>query len=281
MKACYADLHLHTTASDGTQTIDRLVTRAAAVGLSIIAVTDHDTISPELTRPTQFRNGIEVITGAEFKVDFDGIRGELLGYFIDPRAAALVELFSRMRRARDARMEEMVARCREVTGARIEIDEVRRLAAGSIGRPHLARILVQKGIVTTTREAFDTLIGSDKPCYVPIRKPNFREVAAAVHGAGGLTSIPHPCLMDVPDWGDFLSQVKREGVDGVEVFYPYQDVSRPLSIPSEEIRAMAEKYGFLLTGGSDDHGPDSVKEQLGKVKLPCRYVERMREFCRG
>lgn len=279
MKICYADLHLHTTASDGTQTVSQLASRAAAVGLSIVAVTDHDTISSELTTRSRVWNGIEVITGVEIKVDFDGVYGELLGYFIDPQAEALIDLFSRMQRAREARMEEMVDRCRDYTGVEISLEEVRRLAAGSIGRPHLAQVLVHKGVVATRREAFDTLIGNGKPCYVPIPRPGFREAARAVHEAGGATSIPHPCLMDVPEWEPFLAKVKEEGVDGIEVFYPYEDVTRELSIAPNEILSLAKKHGFLLTGGSDDHGPGSVKEELGKVRIPCKYVDRLKEFC--
>jgi len=275
MISCYADLHLHTTASDGTQTIPQLAARAKRIGLSIIAVTDHDTISSQLHSRTTELNGIEVITGVELKVDFDGIRGELLGYFIDPSAPALQELFSFMRDARDRRMEEMVARCRAYTGIDITIDEVRRLAKGSIGRPHLAQVLVERGVVTSSREAFDKLIGNDGPCYVPIRKPDFRAAASAIHTAGGVTSIPHPCLFDVPDWDSFLARVKPEGVDGVEVFYAY-DKPETLTVSPSEVLSLARKHGFLLTGGSDDHGPGSVREALGRIRIPCKYVEQLR-----
>jgi len=280
-RPCTADLHLHTTASDGTQTISQLAARAKAIGLSIIAVTDHDTISPELTEPTHTRCGVEVITGVELKVDFDGIRGEMLGYFIDPYAPALRRLFSFMGQARRRRMEEMVARCREVTGLPLDMAEVSRLAAGSIGRPHLAQILVEKGAVATKRAAFEELIGSEKPCYVPTPRPGFREAARAVHDAGGVTSIPHPCLMEVPDWNVFLPAVKAQGIDGIEVFYPYQKPPELLAVDPGDMLALAEANGFLLTGGSDDHGPESVKEELGKMAIPCRYVEALRAACPG
>ena len=275
MTECYADLHLHTTASDGTQTIPELAARARGVGLSIIAVTDHDTISPDLTAPTTKINGIEVITGVELKVLYDGIHGELLGYFIDPHSAALTELFSFMRAARESRMEEMVGRCRSYTGADITIAAVRALAKGSIGRPHLAQALVDQGVVTTKREAFDKLLGNGKPCYVALKKPDFRAAAQAVHAAGGVTSIPHPCLFDVPDWDSFLAYVKPEGVDGVEVFYAY-DRPNELTADPQEIMLLARKHGFLLTGGSDDHGPGSVRESLGRIRVPCKYVEELR-----
>jgi len=279
MNPCTADLHLHTTASDGTQTISQLAGRAKAIGLSIIAITDHDTISPELVERTHVRDAVEIITGVELKVDFDGIRGEMLGYFVDPHAPALRRLFAFMGQARRRRMEEMVARCRELTGLPLKMEDVSRLAAGSIGRPHLAQILVERGAVGTKRQAFEELIGSEKPCYVPTPRPGFREAARAVHDAGGVTSIPHPCLMDVPDWEGFLSLVTAQGIDGIEAFYPYQKPPELLAVDPEEILALAEAHGLLLTGGSDDHGPDSVKEELGKMRIPCEYVEALRAAC--
>ncbi len=280
MTECYADLHLHTTASDGTQTIPELAARARGVGLSIIAITDHDTISPDLTAPTTTVNGIEVITGVELKVLYDGIHGELLGYFIDPHSPALTELFSFMHAAREKRMEEMIARCRNYTDADITIAAVRALAKGSIGRPHLAQTLVDRGVVTTKREAFDKLLGNGKPCYVALEKPDFRAAARAIHAAGGVTSIPHPCLFDVPDWDSFLAYVKPEGVDGVEVFYAY-DRPNELTADPQEIMLLARKHGFLLTGGSDDHGPGSVRESLGRIRVPCKYVEQLRASARA
>jgi len=111
MSEGYADLHLHTTASDGTQGILQLVKRAAAYGLSAIAITDHDTISQELTERVIKINGLEVITGVEIKVDFNGIRGELLGYFVDPACPSLHEIFLFMKRSREERMAKMVKRC--------------------------------------------------------------------------------------------------------------------------------------------------------------------------
>lgn len=279
MSECYADLHLHTTASDGTQGISELVARAAACGLFTIAVTDHDTISEELTDRVTWIDGIEVITGVEIKVDFDGIRGELLGYFVDPSAPVLGDLFAFMQRARVERMAQMVERCHEHMGLEVSSAEVSALASGSIGRPHLAQVLIERGAVRSTREAFDRLIGEGKPCYVPLAKPGFREAARAVHVAGGVTSIAHPCLMEVNDWERFLAMIHEEGVDGVEAFYPYELSHGGLYISPPALTVLANKHGFLLTGGSDDHGPASVKEALGTVRVPCLYVERMKRAC--
>lgn len=275
----YADLHLHTTASDGTQDIPTLVKRASAVGLSAIAITDHDTISTDLKGRVAQIAGMEVITGVELKVDYDGVPGELLGYFIDPLSAPMQELFSFMRSARQKRMEEMVARCRERAGIDVSLAEVRALAKGSIGRPHLAKILVDKGVVKTMREAFDRLIGSSGTCYVRLERPEFRDATEAIHAAGGVASVPHPCFIAIDDWDSFSDKLLAAGVDGIESFYPYVEKDSRLHIAPEEVREIAIQKGFLLTGGSDDHGPNSVKEKLGAIHLPYRYVEAIKERC--
>ncbi|HHR85535.1 MAG TPA: PHP domain-containing protein [Candidatus Acetothermia bacterium] len=279
MSEKFADLHLHTTASDGTQDIRTLVARAAAVGLSSIAITDHDTISEELTERVTRISGMEVITGVELKVDYDGVPGEILGYFIDPLSEPMVKLFQFMRTARQERMEEMVNRCRERVGIDVSLEEVRALAAGSIGRPHLAKILVDKGAVKTMREAFDKLIGSDGACYVRLDRPRFRDANDAIHAADGVTSVPHPCFIASDDWDAFSDKLLAARVDGIESFYPYAEGDSRLHIAPEEVRKLAERKGFLLTGGSDDHGPNSVKEKLGAIQLPYRYVEAMKVRC--
>ena len=279
MKGGDADLHLHTTASDGTQRIAELAGRAVLFGLSTIAITDHDTISPELTERVGEIQGVEVITGVEIKVDFDGVRGELLGYFTDPRAPLLQELFSFMQRARRERMAEMVERCRDRAGLDITAEEVGALAAGSVGRPHLAQLLVERGVVGSMREAFDRLLAKGRPCYVALDKPGFRQGAAAVHAAGGVTSIAHPCLMEVGDWEGFLARVHPEGVDGVEAFYPYELARSRLHVLPAELTRLAREEGLLLTGGSDDHGPGSVKEAFGAMRVSIQYVDALKRAC--
>jgi hypothetical protein len=279
MSEGYADLHLHTTASDGTQGISQLVKRARAYGLSTIAITDHDTISKELTERVIKINGLEVITGVELKVDFDGIRGELLGYFVDPACPSMHEMFLFMKRSREERMAKMVKRCRDKLGLDIKIDEVRAIASGSIGRPHLAQLLLERGAVPTLKGSFDRLLAQGKPCYIPLKRPGFRDAARAVHAAGGVTSIPHPCFMEVENWEEFLIAVRQEGVDGVEVFYPYRNAADKLKASPKMLASLAKKHGFLLTGGSDDHGPSSVKEALGEVRVPYCYVKAIKRAC--
>lgn len=272
----YADLHLHTVASDGTQTVDELVTRAKAAALSCIAVTDHDTVSPDLTERVTHVRGVEVIAGVELKADFDGVNGELLGYFVDPSARELADLLQWMDQARVRRMERMVQKCREV-GVDLDMADVRNHAKGNVGRPHLARALLKKGAIDEMDEAFARFIGRGQPCYVALEKVTLREAVKALRAAGAAISLAHPCLMRVAEWDSFFRLLSEEGVDAIESVYPYRDPrSADLSIAPERLAAEAAKHGFLISGGSDDHGPDSTKVSLGQVRLPYEHVEALK-----
>ncbi len=279
MNKGYADLHLHTTASDGTQEISEVVERAATYGLSAIAITDHDTISPLLTSPVTMMGGLEVISGVELKVDYYGILGELLGYFVNPDIPVIKSLFLSMERARKKRMKKMIDRCSKYLEIDITFKEVHKLAKGSIGRPHLAQLLVDKHAAPSLRDAFNKFIADGRPCYVRLDRPGFREAADAIHAAGGVASIAHPCLMPVQDWEQFLVKVHAQGVDGIEVFYPYKNTTNKLRVSPDTLTSLAKKQGLLLTGGSDDHGPGSVRETLGAIRLPYHYVSAIKKAC--
>ncbi|MFC2082007.1 PHP domain-containing protein [Candidatus Bipolaricaulota bacterium] len=277
MPHTYADLHLHTVASDGTVTVSEQARRAKESALSCIAITDHDTLPDELKARSTEIHGVEVIAGVEIKADFDGVTGEILGYFVDPTNAELQTFLDGMEAARTSRMEEMIARCRETLGIDIELADVRAVADGNLGRPHLARVLVEWGQACDFPDAFDRLLGRGKPCYVPIEKAGFRDVIDIVHRAGGVTSLAHPCLMHVGPWPEFLDVLLDAGLDGLEVFYPYGAAGRGLTIEPRLIATMAEERGFLLTGGSDDHGPDSTKTSIGEMRIPYARVEAMKQ----
>ncbi len=273
----FADLHLHTVASDGTQTIQTLLRRAKASAFDCIAVTDHDTIAPDLASRVAVASGLEVITGVEVKALFDGIDGELLGYFVDPGNRGLRELLGPLSASRETRMQRMVELCREHLGVDIAYEEVRAVAGGgNIGRPHLARVLVAKGVAENFQEVFATLIGKGCPCYSAIEKPDYRDAVRILKSAGAAVSVAHPCLMKVSNWKGFLDQLRSEGVDGLETVYPYDPQSRNLTIDPRLLATEAAKRGFLTTGGSDDHGPDSSKPSLGEVRLPYEHVAALK-----
>jgi 3',5'-nucleoside bisphosphate phosphatase len=273
----YADLHLHTVASDGTQRFDQLVRRARAKAICAIAVTDHDTVSPNLHDRVVFRHGVEVIAGVEVKARFGDVDGELLAYFVDPAHPRLWDLLRPLSVSRNERMRGMVALCRDHLGVEISEQEVRHVAGdGNIGRPHLARVLIDKGIVGSFREAFSTLIGNGCPCYQPIEKPDVQVAVDALKDAGGVLSVAHPCLMQIADWDGFLDRLQALGIEGLETVYPYDPASRTLSIDPKVLAVEARRRGFLVTGGSDDHGPGSTKESLGSIRLAYEHVDALR-----
>jgi len=281
MTKAYADLHLHTIASDGTQTVESLVRRAKAAALHCIAITDHDIISPDLTSRVTSIHELEVITGVEVKAMFGDVEGELLAYFVDPAHEGLEGLLGPLSASRDERMLKMVELCREYLSVDIDFAEIRAMSGdGNIGRPHLARVLIEKGAVENVQEAFATLIGKGCPCYYAIDKPDYRDAVRTLKAAGGAVSVAHPCLMKVPDWDAFLDELTDAGVDGMETVYPYDPLARNLTIEPWLLAEKAQERGFLVTGGSDDHGPGG-KESLGTIRLPYSHVETLKRKAYG
>ena len=276
----WADLHLHTKWSDGTQTLQELISRAKDLGLYAIAITDHDTIGPDLSAPSAEIDGLEVITGVEVKAEILGEKGEILGYFVNPKHPAMKELFHWMAKARDLRMRAMVEKCRDILGLPITYEEVRARAQGSVGRPHLASVLVERGVVATLEEAFTVYLGDEGLCYVPLARPTSAQVIEAIRASGGVAALAHPGFHSFSDWRKVLSTLREQGLRAVEVFYPYEGdykgSARSLNPYLGEIPALVAELGLIATGGSDDHGPGSVKESLGSVKVPYSVVEELR-----
>jgi len=256
-----------------------MVRRAAGVGLSAIAITDHDTIGPELRAPVTWIDGIEVICGVEVKADVVGQRGEILGYFLNPDHPALAEIFGWMARQRHERMRAMVLRCQEVTGAQFSLGDVLSASAGSVGRPHLAALLVQHGLAEDYQDAFQRFLAHGAPCYVPLPRPASRQVIAAIRAAGGVASLAHPCFLSLRDWRSTLSALMDEGLEAVEVYYPYEASRQPLQADPEGVATLAHDLGLIPTGGSDDHGPGSVKDAIGAMRVPYSpVVEALRSL---
>jgi len=270
----HADLHLHTRCSDGTLGLAETVQRAALSQLDAIAITDHDAISPEIELPVQTWSNLEVICGIEIKADIFGIRGELLGYFVDPRNPALGELANGMREARKERMLAMITRCNRLLDVHIRYEEVAARTVGAVGRPHLAASLVERGLASSMEGAFREFLAQRAPCYVALPRPSCVRVIKAIREAGGVAALAHPAFMQVSDWAALLKRLRRAGMMGIEVFYPYACSSAPVQVQPDVIRALGEELGFIPTGGSDDHGP-GVKETMGSVRVPYASVEAL------
>jgi len=245
-----ADLHTHTTASDGTCPPAENVRLAREAGLAAVAVTDHDTVAglSEAIEAGE-RYGVEVVPGVEISTAAEGKDIHVLGYYIDHRDPRFLSRLASLRQVRQRRNEAMVARLNEL-GIDVTMEEILAQAkgrdeAGSLGRPHIAEALVRKGIVPDVREAFRRFLGEGKPAYVQPQRISPEEAFVWIHEAGGTAIIAHPGLYGRDD----LVCRLLEHADGLEAYH-----SDHAPEEEERYRRMAEEAGKLVTGGSDFHG---------------------------
>lgn len=267
------DLHLHTTASDGRCTPAELVGHAARAGLTVIAVTDHDTTAAvSEVKAIAAQRKIEAISGIEITAMEDGRDLHVLGYFFDPADTALAAFLATQRRARVARVEA-ISRRLAALGMPVDVgpllDAAHRDSARSIGRPQLARAMVDAGYVADTREAFDRWLGRGTPAFVPRSGASPEEVISIIHAAGGVASLAHPGADDVTPIR--LSALAVSGLDAIEVFHSDHDAAM-----AEHYAALARDLKLLMTGGSDFHGDPAHGLSPGSVTLPVAEWEPLR-----
>jgi len=264
------DLHIHSTASDGTLTPSEVVHSALELGLEAIALTDHDTVSGiEEALLAAKGTGLEVIPGVE--INSEGEWGDLhfLGYYIDPQNPFLRERLQAMRDARLGRARRMLEILAQL-GMPLEWEEVRALAGGeSVGRPHVARALALRGYVSSPQEAFDRYIGNGGPAYVPRLRLTPAEVIEAIHRAGGVAVLAHPAHSGVIERiGEFVEL----GLEGLEVYYPEHS---PEDV--ETLLRLCRQYGLIATGGSDFHSPHHEEgAPMGSVLAPASCVTALK-----
>ena len=266
------DLHLHTTASDGRCTPAELVERAAEARLTVMAVTDHDTTGAisVVQRFARERN-IAAVSGIEITSMEAGRDLHVLGYFFDPADAALGTFLGTQRRARVARIETIGQRLAAL-GMPVDIGPLiastHRDPARSIGRPQLARAMVDAGYVADTREAFDRWLGRGAPAFVARSGPTPEDTIAIIHAAGGLASLAHPGADDVTPAR--ISALAASGLDAIEVFHSDHD-----AVMTERYALLARELKLLMTGGSDFHGDPSHGLSPGSITLPAEEWDRL------
>lgn len=234
----FADLHVHTTASDGRLTVPEIPARARDAGVSVVAVTDHDRVHPALDAPVEVRDGVRVVRGVELRVDTGERRVDLLGYGVDPTAALAAEL-ERVQRDRVERAREMVDLVEAETGVTLDLS----LEPG-VGRPHVARAVAESAAPHDYGEAFRQLIGSDCRCYVPRDVTDVETGVALLRESCGLVSLAHPLRYDDPEAALALCA----DLDGVERFYEY---GQP--VDTAPVSRAVEQHDLVPTGGSDAH----------------------------
>ncbi|WP_037676237.1 PHP domain-containing protein [Streptomyces griseus] len=246
------DLHCHSTASDGTDTPAELVRNAAAAGLDVVALTDHDTTRGYAEAIAALPAGLTLVTGAELSCRFDGISMHMLAYLFDPEEPALLAERELVRDDRVPRARGMVAKLREL-GVPVTWEQVARIAGdGSVGRPHVATALVELGVVSSVSDAFtpDWLADGGR-AYVAKHETDPFEAIRLVKGAGGVTVFAHPAAakrgLTVPD--SAIAEMAAAGLDGIEVDHMDHDADA-----RARLRGLAKELGLLTTGSSDYHG---------------------------
>jgi predicted metal-dependent phosphoesterase TrpH len=260
------DLHIHTTFSDGQYTPEEIVELAASAGITTISITDHDSVAGLARgKAAADKAGIKFINGIE--ISCQGNKElHLLGYDFDYNEPALIKACSEFAKFREERAHRIIEFLLE-RNVIISLDEVREIAHGSaiIGRPHFAQALVKHGYVATVREAFDKYLASADFDKIERPKPTAEEGIALIAGAGGMSVLAHPALLKLEALAEeeLLKKLVKAGLKGLECFYSLHSPKQ-----AERYASLAEKYGLIVTGGSDFHG-EMVKPE---IKLGIDYT---------
>jgi predicted metal-dependent phosphoesterase TrpH len=265
------DLHLHSTASDGRFSPAEVVRKSTEAGLSVISLTDHDTvdgIAPALEAAREYPQ-LRVIPGVEINTDVPSGEAHVLGYFIDYTNQGLNDSLERLRQSRQIRAKGMIAKLGKL-GIHIDWARIQEIAgSASIGRPHIAQALLEKGYINSFREAFTKYIGREGSAYVAREKIAQVEAVALILRAKGLPVLAHP--LTLKDAETMLTQLKAAGLVGLEAYYN--------NYTAEEIDRLvqlAKRYGLITTGGSDYHGIDAANETvIGGADVPIESAKQL------
>ena len=261
-----ADLHIHTTFSDGELTPDEVAQRARQAGLDAFAITDHDECRgfAALTN-TQ---GITAIAGIELAAQMDG-EVHVLGYHIDCGSEELVKHSQKAANTRMNRAYEIVERLK-AGGFEISMDEVLSICGGDVvGRPHIAAVLVSKGYAASVAEAFERYLGSSAPYYVPQNKLSVQRAAELIRAAGGVPVLAHPGLLPGSIFAGLLPKLKEMGFWGIEAYHPAHTDGQCI-----EFESMARSNGLYVTAGSDFHGSSTPRVGIGEETRFSQYLDQ-------
>ena len=264
-----ADLHCHSTFSDGLESPAQLVQRGVDAGLSVLALSDHDAVHglPEFEAAAK-GTGLVTVTASELSSRCDGDDVHVLGLFLDPDEPDLHGRLARFREDRDTRGNAMVEKLLAL-GLPLDIGKIRAVVGGgAFGRPHIARAMVEKGYVKTLDEAFERFLSHGKPAYVAKPKWTLAEAIAAIRKAGGLSVVAHPIWYRDPE--KVVSLGVAAGLDGLEVIHADQDGQK-----ENAFGRLAEREGLLKSAGSDYHGPPEGRKRVGACKLDEENWNRM------
>jgi hypothetical protein len=264
------DLHIHSSASDGRLSPQEIVYRAVELGITIIAIADHDTvagIAPALAAAKVFPE-LKVIPAIEISTDVPGDEVHVLGYFIDYTNSHFISRLESMRRSRVERAQKMVAKLKGL-GVNIEWERVQHFAGGStIGRPHIAQAMLEKGYIGSISEAFAKYIGRNGPAYAEREKMTPAEAVKLLLDVNGLPVLAHP--LTIRETEAMIMEMRASGMVGIEVYYKdYGEEQR------NSLRQLAQKHHLIATGGSDYHGLEDNEIMIGDAGVPLVAAEQL------
>ncbi|MBP8016712.1 PHP domain-containing protein [Candidatus Gracilibacteria bacterium] len=270
-KTGLTDLHLHTTASDGTYPPEKVVRNAYEKGFKIISITDHDTtegLDEALVAGNIY--GIDVIPGIELTVEYKEVEMHILGYYINRDNDEFQNQLQILREIRVNRAMEMADKL-ENLGCKIPIDEILAESKNkAIGRLHIANSLIIKGYATTIDEAMAKYLRKGRPAYVPKKRLHPSEGIMMINCIGGIAVLAHPGIAGLEK---FVPDLVEFGIEGIEAFHTKHSDSQ-----TEKYIRIAEEHNLLITGGSDCHGLAKDTELLGNINLPYKYITALKEY---
>ncbi len=263
------DLHVHTTASDGALTPREVVALAHRLGIQILAITDHDTVAgvgEALAHATEV--GLTLIPGVEISAEQNGVQAHILGYYVDHTFPPLVEELDLLAQARLRRAAKTLERLTEMGIPLAWESLAEAVEQGVVGRPHIAKALVENGFVSSISEAFGRYLNPGQAAYVPRLKATPVQAIRMIRQAGGLPVLAHPWSVTF-----LLKELVAEGLAGLEAYYRSYD-----SCQMGRLSRLAHEYGLVCTGGTDFHGLEGEPLSLGEVPLPLSCVAELQEL---
>ena len=263
------DLHTHTIASDGTLTPRELVSEAARRGVRVLAVTDHDSTDglAEAIETARAHPPLTIVPGIEINCDVEGAEIHILGYYMDYEAGWFQDFCRAQREERRERVHRTAERLAAL-GLPIDVERVFALVQeGSAGRPHIARVMLERGYVKTVREAFDRYLAAGKPAHVPRKKLGPEDAVRLLRRAGGVPVFAHPGLAERDE---MIPPLVAAGLMGIECYYPEHSPAQRGAYLD-----FCRAHGLVATGGSDFHGPQVRAAVLGNPTVPLAVWEAL------
>ncbi len=269
-----ADLHTHSTASDGSDSPTELVRKADAIMLGGVALTDHDSMDGiQEFMKAEASDDLVRVPGLEISTEYEKKEVHILGYFVPLDSKPLNEKLEFLRKSRHDRLPKIVQKLNDL-GCDITIDELYEDLEGvaSPGRPHVAQLLIKKGFVETTLEAFQKYLATGKPAYVEKARMQTLEAVKLLKSVGAVPVLAHPLTIKIQNLRSFIETLMNAGLLGIEVEYDYSFMG--MNRTSDEVREVIQDLDILHTGGSDYHGTVHYTE-LGSVTVPIEVIDSL------